>query len=312
MPNVWVAGSINMDIVATATRYPKIGETVPGTEIAFYPGGKGANQAVSAAKLGAPTFLIGKVGTDAFGRDLRNFFAGEKVDLTFVGDTAAATTGTALITVAEGNNAIVVVPGANALLSERDVIEPALAKGDVLVSQFEIPIPAITAFFSRAQAAGATTILNPAPAIDFDRDLLGLVDVLILNETELGEITGIDIHEDDPHSRIIEAARALRKREGQTITVTLGRRGALAWVHEAALAIPGELVECLDPTGAGDCFIGAVAARTVLGAPIEHALRYANFAASICVQRPGAGPSMPTEAEVAATMILRGRQSVVD
>jgi len=312
MPNVWVAGSINMDIVATATRCPKIGETVPGTEIAFYPRGKGANQAVSAAKLGAPTFLIGKVGADAFERDLRNFFAGEKVDLTFVGDTAAATTGTALITVAEGNSAIVVIPGANALLSERDVIEPALAKGDVLVSQFEIPIPAITAFFSRAQAAGATTILNPAPAIDFDRDLLELVDVLILNETELGEITGIDIHEDDPHSRIIEAARALRKREGQTITVTLGSRGALAWVHEAALAIPGELVECLDPTGAGDCFIGAVAARTVLGAPIEHALRYANFAASICVQRPGAGPSMPTEAEVAATMTLRGRHSVVD
>ena len=311
MPNVWVAGSINMDIVATAARYPKIGETVPGTEIAFYPGGKGANQAVSAAKLGAPTFLIGKVGTDAFGRDLRNFFAAEKVDLTFVRDTAAAPTGTALITVADGNNAIVVVPGANALLSERDVIEPALAKGDVLVSQFEIPIPTITAFFSRAQAAGATTILNPAPAIDFDRDLLEFVDVLILNETELGKIAGTEIHEDDPHSRIIEAARALRKKEGQTITVTLGRRGALAWVHEAALAIPGEVVECLDSTGAGDCFVGAVAARTVLGAPIEHALRYANVAASICVQRRGAGPSMPTGAEVAARMALRGRERVV-
>ena len=307
MANVWVAGSINMDIVATAARYPKIGETVPGTEIAFYPGGKGANQAVSAAKLGAPTYLIGKVGTDAFGRDLRNFFASEKVDLTFVRDTAAAPTGTALITVAEGNNAIVVVPGANALLSERDVIEPMLAKGDVLVSQFEIPIPTITAFFSRAQAAGATTILNPAPAIDFDRDLLEFVDVLILNEIELSRIAGTEIHEDDPHSRIIEAARALLKQEGQTITVTLGRRGALAWVHEAALAIPGEVVECRDSTGAGDCFVGAVAARIVLGAPIEHALRYANVAASICVQRRGAGPSMPTEAEVAARMALRGR-----
>jgi ribokinase len=312
MPNVWVAGSINMDIVARAARYPKIGETVPGTEIAFFPGGKGANQAVSAAKLGAPTSLISKVGTDAFGRDLRNFFAAEKVDLTFVRDTAAAPTGVALITVAEGNNAIVVVPGANALLSERDVFEPKLAKGDVLVSQFEIPIPTITAFFSRAQAAGATTILNSAPAIDFDRDLLELVDVLILNETELGEIVGIDIHEDDPHSRIIEVASALRKRQGQTITVTLGRRGALALVHETPLAIPGELVECVDSTGAGDCFVGAVAAQTVLGAPIEHALHYANVAASICVQRPGAGPSMPTEVEVAARMTLRGRQSVVD
>jgi ribokinase len=310
MPNVWVAGSINMDIVATAARYPKIGETVPGTEIAFHPGGKGANQAVSAAKLGAPTFLIGKVGNDAFGRDLRNFFAAAKVDLTFVRDTTAAPTGTALITVAEGNNAIVVVPGANALLSERDVIEPALAKGDVLVSQFEIPVPTIMAFFSRARAEGATTILNPAPAIDFDRDLLEFVDILILNETELGRIAGIEIHEDDPHSQIIEAARVLRRQEGQTITVTLGRRGALAWMQGTAVAIPGEVVECLDSTGAGDCFVGAVAARTVLGAPIEHALRYANVAASVCVQRPGAGPSMPTEAEVAARMALRGRQSV--
>ncbi len=307
MPNVWVAGSINIDIVATAARYPKIGETIQGTEIAFYPGGKGANQAVSAAKLGAPTFLISKVGSDAFGRDLKNFLAAEKVDLTFVRDTAAARSGTALITVADGNNAIVVIPGANALLSERDVIEPTLAKGDVLVSQFEIPIPTITAFFSRAQATGATTILNPAPAIDFDHDLLELVDVLILNETELGRIAGTEIHEDDPHSRIIEAARALRTQEGQTIIVTLGRRGALAWVHEAALAIPGEVVECLDSTGAGDCFVGAVAARIALGAPIEHALRYANVAASICVQRHGAGPSMPTEAEVAASMALRGR-----
>jgi ribokinase len=197
-------------------------------------------------------------------------------------------------------------------LSERDVIEPALAKGDVLVSQFEIPIQTITAFFSRAQAAGATTILNPAPAIDFDPHLLEFVDVLILNETELGKIAGTEIHEDDPHSRIIEAARALRKKEGQTITVTLGRRGALACVHEAALAIPGEVVECLDSTGAGDCFVGAFAARTVLGAPIEHALRYANVAASICVQRRGAGPSMPTKAEVAARIALRGRERVVD
>jgi ribokinase len=305
MPRVWVAGSLNMDIVATAARHPKIGETVPGTEVFFFPGGKGANQAVAAAKLGAPTALIGRVGVDAFGRNLRNFLAQQNVDLKFLRDTSDAHTGTAVITVAAGDNAIIVVPGANALVSERDVMEPDIAKGDILVSQFEIPIPTIEAFFSRARAEGATTILNPAPAIDFDRKLLDLVDILILNETELGAIAGRQPREDDSDARIIEIARTLQTRHSQTVAVTLGRRGTLAWAREKAVAIRGEVVEAKDATGAGDCFVGAVAAQTALGAPIERALEYANVAASICVQRMGAGPSMPTQSEVAAKLALK-------
>lgn len=128
MHSVWVAGSVNMDIVATAARHPKIGETVAGKEVFFFPGGKGANQAVAAAKLGAPTALIGKVGDDAFGRELRRFLAAQNVDLKFLRDTAEAHTGTAVITVADADNSIVVVPGANALLSERDVAGPVLAR----------------------------------------------------------------------------------------------------------------------------------------------------------------------------------------
>jgi len=305
MPTVWVAGSINMDIVATAVRYPKIGETVPGNGIFFFPGGKGANQAVSAAKLGVETALIGRVGTDAFGRDLRNFLAAESVRLNFLRDTPGVHSGTAVITVSDGNNAIVVVSGANALVSERDVMEPVFAKGDVLVSQFEIPISTIDAFFSRARSAGATTILNPAPAIDFDRDLLRRVDILILNETELEKMTGTEIRGDDPDSRIIEMARTLRATDDQIVVVTLGRRGALAWARRKALTIHGEAVEARDTTGAGDCFVGAVAAQTAMGVPIERALEYANIAASICVQRMGAGPSMPTKTEVAERMKLR-------
>jgi ribokinase len=305
MPTVWVAGSINMDIVATAARHPKIGETVPGREVLFFPGGKGANQAVAAAKLGARTALIGRIGVDAFGRDLKDFLAGQNVDLRFLRDTPDAHTGTAVITVAGGDNAIIVVAGANALVSERDVMEPDIAAGDILVSQFEIPVPTITAFFSRARAADATTILNPAPAIDFDRKLLDLVDILILNETELGAIAGRQIREDDPDERIAETARTLQTRQGQTIAVTLGRRGALALTREKAMAIRGEIVEARDSTGAGDCFVGAVAAQTALGAPIEQALRYANVAASICVQRMGAGPAMPTQSEVAAQFELK-------
>ncbi len=305
MPTVWVAGSINMDIVATAPRYPKVGETVPGTEILFFPGGKGANQAVAAAKLGARTALVGKIGVDAFGRDLREFLAKQNVDLKFLRDTSEVHTGTAVITVADGNNAIVVVPGANALVSERDVMEPDIAKGDILVSQFEIPVPTIAAFFSRAKAAGAATILNPAPAIGFDRKLLELADIVVLNETELEAIAGLKVREDSPDGRIVQAARTLQTREGQIIVVTLGRRGALAWAHERALTIRGEIVESRDPTGAGDCFVGAVAAQTALGAPIEQALNYANVAASICVQRMGAGTSMPMQSEVAATLELK-------
>ena len=216
MRSIWIAGSVNMDIVATAARHPKIGETVAGKEVLFFPGGKGANQAVAAAKLGAPTALIGKVGDDAFGRELRQFLAAQNVDLKFLRDTAEARTGTAVITVADADNTIVVIPGANALLSERDVAEPALATGDVAVSQFEIPLPTVTAFFSRARSAGATTILNPAPAAAFDRGLLDLVDVLVLNETELGEIVGTLIRQHDADARIVEAARALQTRDGQS------------------------------------------------------------------------------------------------
>src|SRR5882757_1223855 len=204
MGGVFVAGSINMDVVATADRHPKAGETVAGREVLYFPGGKGANQAVAAAKLGAPTTLIGRLGTDAFGRELRAFLAAQGVDLAFVKDTAEAHSGTALITIAEADNTIVVVPGANALVSADDIGAPVLGKGDVAVSQFEIPLPTIAAFFHRARAAGATTILNPAPAIKFGQELLDLVDVLVLNETELGLLTGTELRDTDEPERFVE------------------------------------------------------------------------------------------------------------
>lgn len=186
MGRVFVAGSINMDVVATADRHPRSGETVAGKEILYFPGGKGANQAVSAAKLGATAILVGRLGMDAFGRDLKLFLAGQGVDLSLVRETQEAHTGTAIITVANSDNTIVVIPGANALVTPDDVATAPLAKGDITISQFEIPLPAISAFFTRARSAGATTILNPAPAIKVGRELLDLVDILILNETELG------------------------------------------------------------------------------------------------------------------------------
>src|ERR1700675_2834678 len=228
MGRVFVAGSINMDVVATADRHPRIGETVAGTAVLYFPGGKGANQAVAAAKLGAPTTLIGRLGKDAFGDQLKAFLAAEGIDLSFVQQTSQAHTGTAIITVANADNTIVVIPGANAFVSAADVEAPVLAKGDIAVSQFEIPLPAISAFFKRARAAGATTILNPAPAVEFDRQLLDLVDILILNESELGLLTENELHDTDDSPRFIEAARSLQMEKDRVVCVTLGKRGVVA------------------------------------------------------------------------------------
>jgi ribokinase len=299
MGRVFVAGSINMDVVATADRHPQVGETVAGKAVLYFPGGKGANQAVAAAKLGASTTLIGRLGMDAFGQQLRTFLAAQGVDLAFVKDMDAHT-GTALITIANADNTIVVVPGANALVSAEDVGAPVLAKGDVAVSQFEIPLPTIAAFFRRARAAGATTILNPAPATKFGPELLDLVDILVLNETELGFLTGAELRETDEPARFVEAARSLRRDSDRTICVTLGKRGVLALTGGDPSIIAGRTVQAVDTTGAGDCFVGALAAQLSGGRPIRDALTYANAAASICVQRMGAAPSMPTAAEVAA------------
>ena len=299
MGRVFVAGSINMDVVATAERHPQVGETVAGTAVLYFPGGKGANQAVAAAKLGAPATLIGRLGLDAFGQQLRTFLAAQGVDLAFVKDTAEAHTGTALITIANADNTIVVVPGANALMSAEDVGAAVLTKGDVAVSQFEIPLPAISAFFQRARAAGATTILNPAPATKFGQQLLDLVDVLVLNETELGLLTDTELQDSDGDARFVDSIRLLRTRSNQTVCVTLGRRGVLAVIDGRPSIVPGRAVKAVDTTGAGDCLVGALAAQLAGGKTIRDALNYANAAASICVQRMGAAPSMPTAAEVA-------------
>jgi ribokinase len=302
MGRVFVAGSINMDVVATADRHPRIGETVAGKAVLYFPGGKGANQAVAAAKLGAPTVLIGRLGRDGFGDELKAFLAAQGVDLTFVQQTSGAHTGTAIITVANADNTIVVIPGANALVSVADVEAPVLAKGDIAVSQFEIPRPTITAFFKRARAAGATTILNPAPALEFGRELLDLVDILILNESELGLLAKTELRDTDEPTRFVDAARSLQAGQDKIICVTLGKRGVLALTGDKPLIIPGRAVSAVDTTGAGDCFVGVVAAQLAGGKAIHDALNFANAAASVCVQRMGAAPSMPTAAEVASVV----------
>lgn len=301
MGRVFIAGSINMDVVATADRHPKVGETVAGREVLYFPGGKGANQAVASSRLGARTTLIGRLGKDAFGAELRTFLGAQGIDLGSVRD-ADAHSGTAIITVAASDNTIVVIPGSNALVSADDVADVPLAKGDVAVSQFEIPLPTIAAFFQRARSAGATTLLNPAPAQKMSAELLALVDILVLNETELGFLAGRELSDSDEAAKIIGVARQLQAREDQTICITLGKRGVLALAGREEFAVQGRAVKAVDTTGAGDCFVGALASQLAEGASLRAALAFANAAASISVQRMGAGPSMPTAKEVAAVL----------
>ncbi|MDQ8729930.1 ribokinase [Bradyrhizobium sp. LHD-71] len=305
MGKVYVAGSINMDVVATTTRYPRLGETVPGKAVVFLPGGKGANQAVAAARLGAQTALIGRLGRDSFGADLRTFLAGQRVDLQHVQESENAPTGVAMITIADRDNAIVVVAGANAEVGLADIGGPVLRPGDVLVSQLEIPPQTIAAFFARGRSSGARTILNPAPAIEIDRGLFALADLVILNETELATFAHRPLQEEASLAEIAGAARALRTHVDQVICVTIGKRGALALVGAETFCLAAGEVEVVDTTGAGDCFTGAVAAELARGRPIRDALQFANIAASICVQRMGAGPSMPSLEEVTTA---QGRQ----
>jgi len=302
MSKVIVAGSLNMDVVARAKRHPVPGETLLGSTLDFFPGGKGLNQAAAAAKLGVPTQLIGKVGMDSFGDALLEFLKTLPMDLSRVTRSSKSSTGTALIVVSENSeNTIVVVPGTNALLEAADAAVE-FERGDVLVGQLEIPFGTLEKFFEKGKKKGAATVLNPSPAAVVGQDLLRLSDVIVLNETELGVFCGQKAETYANFKVIRKAVLGLKTRQEQAFIVTLGEKGAFAVTGEREVFVPGRKVKTVDTTGAGDCFVGALAARLSCGDRIEEAMRYANTAASLCVQRPGAAPSMPTAKEVDAVL----------
>jgi ribokinase len=307
MSKVYVAGSINMDLVATTERFPKPGETVQGTSFSTFPGGKGANQAVAAARVGGHVEMIGKVGADAFGDELRDFLSREHVGLLHAGVTTSQPTGNALIVVsASGENQIVAVAGANGSLTPADVDSVDMEKGDVLVCQFETPLDTIEAILGKARTVGATTILNPAPAQKCSARLLSLVDVLVVNETELAFFAGVDSVDPASVEEVATAARRMRVHPEQVVVVTLGEHGCAAFIGERRVNVAGRVVDVVDTTAAGDCFVGSLAARLASGDTTERALNYANAAASICVQRRGAGPSLPLAPEVDGVVLNRG------
>jgi ribokinase len=299
MKKVIVAGSINMDIVALTENHPKVGETVFGSDLKYFPGGKGANQAVSASKLGGKTTMVGMVGSDGFGKELVKFLE-EKGIKNQIGIKPGIPTGTALITVSTvtSNNTIVVVPGANFHLTEKEVEKIEIAKGDILVCQFEIPIDTIKAFFKKGKEVGTINILNPAPAKLISKELLALVDILILNETELEILSESKIDIRDENSISNAVYKIIHGK--QSIIVTLGEKGAIGFIKETIVKVEGKKVKAVDTTGAGDCFVGAIAAKLSNDSSLTDAIEFANVASSICVTRQGAGPSMPTLNEVNA------------
>jgi ribokinase len=297
---VIVIGSINMDVVASGARLPRLGETVRGSTVQFVPGGKGANQAVAAARAGAETVLIACVGDDRFGGELTGFVAAVGVDTSAVRVVPGASTGVALVMVdAAGQNSIVVVPGANGRLEPTDLDAVDVDRGDIVVAQLEVPAATVAAAFERARVCAATTLLNPAPAQDLSAALDHLADVVVVNEIELGTLTETAI---TPTSSVDEIREAIARLGGganrRAVVVTLGARGAVAVIGDRLVEVAGRTVDAIDTTGAGDCFVGALAARLADGERIAGALEFANVAASICVGRVGAGPSMPTLDEI--------------
>jgi ribokinase len=248
---VVVAGSINMDIVASVARHPQPGETVVAARHRHMPGGKGANQAVAAARAGATVRLLGALGDDLLGDDLLGFLERSGVGVAGVRRTTGVASGTALCVVdADGRNTIVVVLGANASIDEAAVVLPDAAEGAVFVAQYEIPVESTVAFLAHGRKVGATCILNPAPANPTPADALALVDVLVLNETELTNLTGATVTAASSTDEIVDALRALRAQGlAGTAIVTLGGRGALALIDDDAAPQRGRVVHEHDADG---------------------------------------------------------------
>lgn len=284
--SVLVVGSANLDLVATTARHPAPGETLIGGEYSEHPGGKGLNQAVAAARAGAPTRFVGAVGRDDAGRTLADIASSSGVETSQL-LTVDAPTGRALILVADsGENSIVVVPGAN------DHCPPGIPQtGDVVLTQLEVPLSSVEATLYDARAVGATTILNPAPARELPPDLLECVDVIVPNQHELELLGGVN--------SLLDAGVG-------SVVVTLGADGARIHTRDAVIDIPTLKVDSVDTTGAGDTFCGYLASGLATGLSLEQAARRGCVAAALSTTRPGAVPSIPSAAEVDGVNVSGG------
>ncbi|WP_042221033.1 ribokinase [Oceanobacillus manasiensis] len=287
---ITVVGSINMDLVVSVDRAPNRGETLIGKTFHTNPGGKGANQAVSAARLDHLTNMVGHVGTDAFGTSLLNNLKEQNIRTNYV-KRKEGPSGIANITVAGGDNSIIVVPGANFSweAKEWEQYDDLITKSDVLVLQLEIPLEVVEAFAEMANKRGTTVILNPAPAHSLPASLIRNVDYITPNETECMEIFSMNAEEAVSHFP-------------NKLIVTEGEKGAVYYDGSSLVRIPGFPVKAVDTTGAGDTFNGALATAIAEGQDLKKAVSFANAAASLSVQHYGAQNGMPEREAVLARL----------
>lgn len=294
-----VIGSINLDLIASVDRLPGPGETVRGSGFATAPGGKGANQALAAARAGAKVHMVGAVGKDSFASDALALLRDGKIDLSGVGETFAST-GTALIMVgADGENVIAVVPGANDSVVPGDLSKAFVKNGDVVLLQLEIPLQTVEAALDAASTAAAITVLNTAPFHGDAAGFLGKADYLVANETEFdlyGE--ALSLNGRDRPARMRDYAA----RTGRTIVVTLGSDGVLAATPDDLLMVPALKITPLDTVGAGDTFCGYFAAGLAAGLPLDQALARAAAAGSLACLKAGAQPAIPLARDVDAAL----------
>ena len=294
-----VVGSLNMDLVMRTPRVPIGGETLTGHEFSTLPGGKGANQAVACARLGAPVIMIGQVGQDSFGQTLREGLAADGIDVSGVRQTASVGTGVAMILVEDiGQNRIVLAPGANGTLTQADLDASAavLAQAAMLVVQLEVPMPVVQRAIEIAHAAGVPVLLNPGPARPLPECLWPQIDILVPNESEAELLSGLAVTDVDS---AFVAARALRQRGVACVLITLGAKGVISVGEDGEHHHPAHPVKAVDTTAAGDTFIGGLAAGLCEGLSLHAAIALGQRASALCVTRHGAQPSIPWRRELA-------------
>jgi len=305
-PSIAVVGSSNTDMIIQLDRIPRPGETLLGGEFAMAAGGKGANQAVGAARAGGAVTFVARVGDDMFGRQAIAGFVADRICVDYIVKDRKAPSGVALIFVAkDGQNSIAVAGGANARLSPADVRRAArvIGRAKALVLQLETPLAAVEAAAAIAEKAGVPVILNPAPARPLPDPLLARVSILTPNETEAELLTGVAVTDDTAAER---ASSKLLDRGVGTVILTLGARGAFVMSRGMKRLVPGFKVRAVDATAAGDVFNGALAVALAEGRPLMEAVRFANAAAAISVTRLGAQPSAPRRTEIDRLVRRRG------
>ena len=297
MKKIVVVGSLNMDLVIHTDWLPRIGETVIGRDFARIPGGKGANQAVAAARLGGNVSMIGCVGDDIFGSVLLENLHKNKVDIQNIKVVDNSSTGLAMIIVNNGDNCIILSSGANFEMKAEDIesLERFISGFDILITQLEIPMEIVRMTLRMAKKNGLFVILNPAPAQNLDDETLRCVDVIVPNETEAEHLTGNPIADDQS---LRDGIRFFHEKGIPHCVITLGSKGVVYGGPDGIVRLPAMTVQTVDTTAAGDSFVGALAVQISQNVEISEAIRFCNMAAALTVTRHGAQESLPTRAEM--------------